>query len=141
MCYYAASARESGIAFEAGVDYPDACPVSSTDITVLLGNLPENAMEACQRETSHVTQTIRLLVKRRGGSTLLILVDNPCETTVVFDGDTPLSSKRKGAGIGAASVREIAARYGGTVQFEQKGGMFYASVLLKLVPDGTGRFR
>ena len=77
-------------------------------------------------------------VKRRGSSTLLILVDNPCVTPVMFDGDTPLSSKREGAGIGVESVREIAARYGGTVQFEQKGGVFYASVLLKLVPDGAG---
>ena len=44
VCYYAASARDGGIAFEAGIDYPDGCPVSSTDITVLLGNLLENAM-------------------------------------------------------------------------------------------------
>ena len=137
VCFYAASARESGIRFEAGIDYPDECPVSGTDITVLLGNLLENAVEACQREAAG-PQTIKLRVKRRGSSTLLILVDNSCVTPVVFDGDTPLSSKREGAGIGAASVREIAARYGGTVQFEQKGGMFYASVLLKLVPDGTG---
>lgn len=137
VCFYAASARESGIRFEAGIDYPDDCPVSGTDITVLLGNLLENAVEACQREAAG-PQTIKLRVKRWGSSTLLILVDNSCVTPVVFDGDTPLSSKREGAGIGAASVREIAARYGGTVQFEQKGGMFYASVLLKLVPDGTG---
>ena len=32
-------------------------------------------------------------------------------------------------------MREIAARYGGTAQFEQKNGMFYASVLLKTAPD------
>ena len=138
VCYYAALARDNGIEFEAGVDYPDDCPVSGTDITVLLGNLLENAVEACKREAAGGPQAIKLRVKRRGGSTLLILVDNPCATPVVFDGDTPLSSKREGAGIGAASVREIAARYGGTVQFEQKGGVFYASVLLKLVPDGTG---
>ncbi len=138
VCYYAALARDGGIEFEAGVDYPDGCPVSSTDITVLLGNLLENAVEACKREAAGAPQTIKLRVKSRGGSTLLILVDNPCVTPVVFDGDTPLSSKREGAGIGVESVREIAARYGGTVQFEQKGGVFYASVLLKLVPDGTG---
>ena len=138
VCYYAASARDGGIAFEAGIDYPDCCPVSSTDITVLLGNLLENAVESCKREAAGGPQTITLRVKRRGSSTLLILVDNPCVTPVMFDGDTPLSSKREGAGIGVESVREIAARYGGTVQFEQKGGVFYASVLLKLVPDGAG---
>lgn len=138
VCYYMALARDNGIEYEAGIDYPEGCPVSGTDITVLLGNLLENAVEGCKREASGGPQTIKLRVKRRGGSTLLILVDNPCVTPVVFDGDTPLSSKREGVGIGAASVREIAARYGGTVQFEQKGGVFYASVLLKLVPDGTG---
>lgn len=138
VCYYAASARDGGIAFEAGIDYPDTCPVSSTDITVLLGNLLENAVEACKREAGGEPKTIKLRVKQRGGAALLILVDNPCATPVPFDGDTPLSSKREGVGIGTASVREIAARYGGTVQFEQKGGMFYASVLLKIVPDGTG---
>ena len=136
--FFLHTVRDGGIAFEAGIDYPDGCPVSSTDITVLLGNLLENAVEACKREAAGGPQTIKLRVKRRGSSTLLILVDNPCVTPVMFDGDTPLSSKREGAGIGVESVREIAARYGGTVQFEQKGGAFYASVLLKLVPDGAG---
>lgn len=137
VCYYAALARDGGVAFEAGVDYPDDCPMSDTDITVLLGNLLENAVEACKREAAGAPQTIKLRVKRRGGSMLLILVDNPCATPVPFDGEMPLSSKREGVGIGAASVREIASRYGGTVQFEQRGGVFYASVLLKLVPDRT----
>ena len=50
ICYYASLARDSGIEFEAGVDYPDDCPVSDTDITVLLGNLLENAVEACRQE-------------------------------------------------------------------------------------------
>lgn len=71
-------------------------------------------------------------MKLRGQSTLYILVDNTCEPPVTFDGDTPLSSKREGAGIGVASVREIAARYDGQAQFEQRDGIFYASVLLKL---------
>ena len=135
VCYYAALARDSGVEFEAGVDYPEDCPVSGTDITVLLGNLLENAVEACKQETGEL-KTIQLRVKRRGPS-LLILVDNPCTAPIVFDGDTPLSSKREGAGIGVVSVREIAARYGGTAQFEQKNGMFYASVLLKTIPDGV----
>ena len=58
---------------------------------------------------------------------MVLTTRKPCDTegafeiSAVFDGDTPLSSKREGAGIGADSVREIAARHGGTVRFEQKG--------------------
>ena len=49
VCYYAALAQDGGIGFETGIDYSENCPVSSTDITVLLGNLLENAVEACKR--------------------------------------------------------------------------------------------
>ena len=134
VCYYASLARDGGIEFEAGVDYPRDCPVSDTDITVLLGNLLENAVEACRRETAE-RRFIRLRLKRRGGSSLLILTDNTCTAQVGFEQGIPLSSKREGTGIGTASVRELAARYGGTVEFAQKDGVFYASVLLKTVPE------
>lgn len=133
VCYYAALARDHKIDFEAGVDYPSECLVSSTDITVLLGNLLENAVEACLRETEEQKQ-IKLRIKQRGSTALLVLVDNTCAAPVVFVEDTPLSSKRDGIGIGVSSVKEIAARYDGTVQFQQKSGIFYTSVLLKLAP-------
>ena len=136
ICYYASLARDSGIEFEAGVDYPDDCPVSDTDITVLLGNLLENAVEACRQEAVE-RRLITLRVKRRGSSSLLILVDNTCVTPVMFANGMPLSSKKEGGGIGTASVSEIAARYGGTVQFEQNSEVFYASVLLQIVPGSN----
>ena len=112
ICYYAAQAREERIRFDARVDYPEDCPVAAVDITVLLGNLLENAVEACQREAGEL-RIIKLRIRQRGSAELLVLVDNSCQTPVAFRGDTPLSAKRDGAGIGAASVREIARRYGG----------------------------
>lgn len=131
ISYYAAQARNAGTAFSAKTAYPKDCPVSDTDMTVLLGNLLENAVEACKRDTAD-TKFIKLRVKQKGESMLLIMVDNSCVSTVAFEDGTPLSSKRDGVGIGVASVREIAARYGGVAMFEQKGGVFYASVRLML---------
>lgn len=129
--YYAAMARDAEIVFMTKVDYPKGCPVPGADITVLLGNLLENAVEACKREPAG-HKFIKLRVKQRGQSMLLVLVDNTCTAAVAFEGDTPLSSKREGVGIGTASVREIAARYDGTAKFEQRDGVFYASVRLTL---------
>lgn len=134
LCYYASQARGSRIRFEAKVDYPADCPVSATDITVLLGNLLENAVEACRREPIE-RRLIRLRVARRGGAALLVLADNPCLAPVSFEDGLPLSSKRAGHGIGAASVREIAVRYGGEARFEQRDGMFRASVFLSLARE------
>lgn len=131
ISYYAAQARDAGTSFAAKVTYPKDCPVSDTDMTVLLGNLLENAVEACRRDTADM-KFIKLRVKQKGPSMLLVLVDNSCVSTVTFEDGTPLSSKREGVGIGVASVREIAARYGGAARFEQKDGVFCASVRLML---------
>lgn len=129
--YYAAQARDAGIEFTAKIIYPKECPVTITDITVLLGNLLENAVEACKRDAAD-RPFIKLRVKQRGQSMLLVLIDNTCLTPVVFENSTPLSAKREGMGIGTASVREIAGRYNGSVLFEQRDGVFYASVRLML---------
>ena len=137
ISYYAVMARESGIRFLADAIYPKNGPVSGSDITVLLGNLLENAVEACRRETG-AEKFIKLRMKQRGQSMLLILVDNTCTVGPEFDGDIPLSSKRKGHGIGIASVREIAGRHGGAVQLKQQDGMFCASVRLMLTRDDVG---
>ena len=131
ISYYAAQARDAGIPFAAKVTYPKDYPVSDTDIIVLLGNLLENAVEACKRDSAD-TKFIKLRVKQKGQSMLLVMVDNSCVSTVTFEDGTPLSSKREGVGIGVASVREIAARYNGVARFEQKDGVFYASVRLML---------
>lgn len=132
VCYYAALARKDRIQFDAQVSYPDNCPVSDTEATVILGNMLENAVEACQRE-SGTRKIIRLRIRQRKESSLLFLTDNTCTVPVRFTEDmkVPLSSKRKGAGIGIMSIREIADRYDGNVRFEQKEGMFYASVSLQ----------
>lgn len=131
ISYYAAQARDAGTSFAAKVTYPKNYPVSDTDIIVLLGNLLENAVEACKRDSAD-TKFIKLRVKQKGQSTLLVMVDNSCVSTVTFEDGTPLSSKREGVGIGVASVREIAARYNGVARFEQKDSVFYASVRLML---------
>lgn len=134
VCYYASQARDQKIRFDAKVDYPKDCSVSATDITVLLGNLLENAVEACIRETNGQPY-VRLRVTQRGNAALLILADNPCTLPVCFEGGLPLSSKRKGIGIGASSIQEIADRYDGEAKFEQKDGIFYASVFLKITGE------
>lgn len=130
VCYYAGVARDSHICFDAKIDYPDISTISETDITVLIGNLLENAVEACQRQTSCQT-FIKLRIKRHGNSELLILTDNTCINPVTFHDGIPISSKREGMGIGTSSMQDIAERYHGTVRFEWKEGIFYTSVLLQ----------
>lgn len=132
VSYYATQAQKAGIEFTAKITYPKDCDVLGTDITVLLGNLLENAVEACKREMAD-KRFIKLRVNQRGQFMLLILVDNTCVTTISFEDGMPLSSKRDGIGIGMSSVQEIATRYDGMASFKQQDGIFYASVRLMLI--------
>lgn len=130
ISYYAGLSKDFHIRFDARADYPDPCSISETDITVLLGNILENAVEACQRQTGE-QNFIKLRIRRHGSSELLILADNTCPTPVTFRDDVPVSSKRESMGIGTSSIRDIAERYHGTVRFEWKEGIFYTSVLIQ----------
>ena len=130
ICYYAGISRNNKINFDAKVDYPNLCSISDTDITVLLGNILENALEACKRQSVN-QKFIKLSIKRHGQSELLILVDNTCFTPIHFKDGKPLSSKRNGVGIGTISIQDITEKYKGTVQYELKENIFYTSVLLR----------
>ncbi|WP_041139840.1 ATP-binding protein [Beduini massiliensis] len=130
VCYYASAARTHHIHFDVKIDYPDTSAISETDITVLLGNMLENAVDACQQETTNQA-FIKLRIKRHGNSELLILADNTCSTPVLFNNGIPLSSKHKDLGIGTSSMKDIAERYHGTARFEWKEGIFYTSVLIQ----------
>ena len=44
---YAGVSRDNGIQFDVKIDYPELSSITETDMTVLLGNLLENAVEAC----------------------------------------------------------------------------------------------
>lgn len=130
ICYYAGMARNSHIQFDAKIDYPQSCSITETDITVLLGNLLENAVEACQQQAGN-QNFIKLRIKRHGDAELLILVDNTCLTPIDFKNGIPVSTKHEGTGIGTSSMQDIAERYHGTVRFEWKEGIFYTSILLQ----------
>lgn len=110
ICYYAGISRNNKINFDAKVDYPNLCSISDTDITVLLGNILENAFEACKRQSVN-QKFINLSIKRHGKSELLILVDNMCFTPIHFKDGKPLSSKRNDMGIGTISIQDITEKY------------------------------
>ena len=133
ISYFAEQAAEICIDYTVKLDIPAQLFVEKADLTVLLGNLLENAMEACAYVESGAFIRVTSSTKNTpgGGKTLAIIIENSygVEPQVREDG-TFRSTKHKGEGIGIASVRRIAARYEGACSFLFKNGMFTASVLL-----------
>lgn len=128
LLYFAQQAKDSGVDYDVKAEIPDRAAVSDPDLSVLLGNLLENALDACRAQEEGER---KIVVRARGDDrSLCVTVDNSFHGTLRYASDgTLLSAKHKGMGLGTRSVRSIAERYHGVCRFETKDGMFCASVL------------
>ncbi len=101
-----------------------------SDLCIIIGNLLENALEACQKVTR--VEPFICLKSRLDYDILTITVDNSFEEPIRKKGELFLSGKRKGEGIGISSVKAVAKKYKGGTKFEAKGNVFMASVYLQI---------
>lgn len=129
--YFASQAREQQIDFQVQLAISDDLPVSEHDISVLLGNLLENATDAC------VTQEAsdrRIIIKGKSDShSLLFTIDNTFENEIKKNKKGELlTTKANGSGIGVSSAKKIVERYNGFFSADKKGEMFCVSFMLNL---------
>lgn len=132
LAYFAQMANEAGITCDIRFAMPAEVSLEASDIAVLLGNLMENAVDACSEQTSGERRIIVRGDVQEGGA-FACIIDNTADAAPEKSRDGRfLSSKHKGHGIGTDSVRSIAARYGGVTEYAYQDGMFRASVMLYL---------
>ena len=128
LLYFAQHAKDNSIDYIVKVNIPNDIFVSDVDISVMFGNLVENALEACRNES--VNDRKILIRASLTGSSFCLTVDNTFSGTLrCTNDDKLLSTKHKGTGLGTQSVKSIAAHYNGVCRFETKDGMFCASVM------------
>lgn len=133
LLHFAQQAKSNGIDYLVKAAIPNNIFVSDTDISILFGNLLENALDACKAESDD-SRKIIVRADLNGGS-LCITVDNTYTGTLKCTSDgSIMSTKHNGSGIGTQSVRSIAEKYGGVCRFEVKSGMFCVSVLCLNAP-------
>ncbi len=124
--HYAEQALLQKTDLEAVVQMEEQTIIPEPEFCSLLGNLLENALEACA--ASKTPRFIRLHIRQRG--TLYLTMDNTSDQPPLSDEKRLISSKHDGFGIGTESVRMTAERYNGDARFEWREGVFYASVML-----------
>ncbi|NBI92995.1 ATP-binding protein [Lachnospiraceae bacterium] len=129
-------AEKAGIRFDADFRYGGEIPVF--DMGIILNNLLDNAIEACEKlETGK--GFIRLSLKRKK-QFLLLEVENSFDGAVPISKCSPLPPTTKQSilpriitehGIGLENVRDIAERYFGGVNIKVKGDVFHVTVMLQ----------
>nr|WP_265333460.1 MULTISPECIES: GHKL domain-containing protein [Eubacteriales Family XIII. Incertae Sedis] len=102
--------------------------ISKIDISILLGNLLENALQACLGQSGG-----EKFVKVRLESSqtkLLLFIQNSFSGEVVKNGSGFVSSRHSGSGLGTVSVRNIVDKYQGTVRFYDYEQKFTVRVMI-----------
>lgn len=116
--------------YEASV--PKDLLISSFDLTVILGNLIDNAMEAVEK-VKEGDREISVTIKYDRGR-LLINIRNTYDGILTTDGREVLTSKENAYfhGIGLKHVRNIVEKAQGVMDFSFDGHVFRVSVILYL---------
>lgn len=112
------------------VSLPEALPIADMDLCALLGNALDNAMEAAVK-----AQDKKISLRCRADKGMLML-----KVTNALAGDerenfATTKADKKHHGFGLAGMREIAKRYGGTLEAATDGGSFVLLVCLPLCGD------
>jgi hypothetical protein len=104
--------------------------IPSNDMSIIVGNLFENAIEACmfvEEDKRFIRMTSKVVKKR-----LTLVIDNSFDGTYTEKGGEFYSRKRDGKGVGISSVRAVVERYGGSLKYEVANGIFMTSLYVKM---------
>lgn len=130
ISFYAQTAQEHDIAFQAEIAAPEQLPVPDADLTVLFGNLLENACDACASLPPEQPRRIRLRVSMPNAGAVVFACENTFNGELKRNGEHFVSTKRQGKGIGLDSIRAITTRYNGTMNCREENGLFKVSGVL-----------
>lgn len=134
MSFYRASAHGKGIETRFQLAVPPLSGKTNIDVSRVIGNMVENAIEACER-LEYGTPFISMTVANHGKN-LIIVMDNSFDGEFACREGSYVSRKREsGVATGLDSIASIAQAYQGTAVFETEGRVFKSSVRLVIAPD------
>lgn len=131
--YYCQQAKSRGVEMDVFVQLPEKIHLPETTLSVVLGNLLENAIEACEGMDAG-KRRITVRGKATMGS-VFFEITNPYKgalqktKTGAF-----LSTKSSDRGLGLESVAALAKAHGGMLELDAQNGTFRASILLTEQP-------
>ncbi len=131
--YYYSFAKENQIEISLQIAIPENLPLSDIELCSILGNLLENAIEACLRQ-SDPPRSITLKT-HENKFTFFLLIENTYNGRLEKQNDRFISQKNRTHsrfGIGIESVRGILNRYHGTMDIYPEQLLFKIGITIPL---------
>lgn len=121
------TARERGVQMEINADVINTTRVSEMDLTMIMGNLLDNAIEAAEKVEDH--PEVYVIIKTK--SVLYISVKNRVKDTDIIKTGRPDYTTKENTllhGFGIACIRELVNRNGGRLDMEASDGWFRTEI-------------
>ena len=122
-------AKDQKITLKADAAVPVNLSVNELDLSVILGNLLDNAIEACARLPEEM-RLIRVYIAMKGSYLYVSVTNSAEERKKEYSSGRFLSVKGEGHGFGLARIDSIVKKYGGYVVRASEDGAFSTEVLL-----------
>lgn len=128
--YYMGIAIKDNIDFKANVNIPQDINIDSTDLSIVIGNCIENAIEACNKIINKSQKHITIKAEIKGFN-LIFKIKNSFNGQVIKEGNIIKSSKGTlGHGIGLYSVKKMVEKYNGYFDVIYSDSEFEISVIM-----------
>ena len=123
-------AEQKGIRVNCKAVLPGELSIEDVDLCVMLGNLLDNALEACDK-IPEIQRFLRIyMVVNR--SQLYVSIQNSAREELDFNERNYISTKRGNHGLGMKRVKALADKYDGYLTLANEPGIFAAEVTLPL---------
>ena len=130
LVYFAQQAQQHGIDMDVFVQFPEKLNLPETTLSVLLGNLLKNAIEACQ-EVTEGEKKITVRAKSNHGFIFFDISNNYSGTLKKNAKGEYLSTKKGGQGLGLGSVSKLVNYHKGVFEVDSTENVFRVSVILQ----------
>lgn len=109
---------------------PEKLAITDVDLCVIVGNLLENAIEAC--EAIPVNERFIRIYSEIHGSQFYLSIQNSAKQEIDFNQKNYISSKRGEHGFGMKRVQILVDKYDGYLNLQNEPGIFASEVTIPL---------
>lgn len=129
VCYYAGKAKDSGISFISKLDIPNELTIDSLELSMVVSNLLENALQACNELPLKNSEKMIHFNCCRAGR-LILEMENSCLNTVLLDENGYPQSLQQNHGLGTKSILAFVNKYDGELFYRIQNGRFRVRMLV-----------
>lgn len=128
--YKISAAKDVSVKVETCI--PEKIGIDDYDITVILGNLFDNAIEACSkldRDKRNIKCSIKMIKNQ-----VFITMENPYLGKILWSNGNPLTQKvdKANHGIGLQNVKRVVEKYNGILETTGENNIFTVKTMLYL---------